>query len=256
MEETIGLILSWSYVLVSVILIILACTRKGLRGKAWLIAHLGATLAVMLLWRLVPLLERFEVVSTGQFYRMFALTMSFLGFIAFSLLVPYVLIAPIGSGRGRAEAPERTRPITIGEALFSFRGRMSRRDYWLKGFLIMFPIGIFNNILAYGVGSEGALVVSMIIGIASMWPGLAIVVKRLHDRNRSGWFVATALIPIANIVFSIWILIEVWFLKGTSGPNRFGNDPVALAAAYESGRDDGGAAVTVGNSELEEWPLR
>ena len=116
--------------------------------------------------------------------------------------------------------------MTVLQALFSFHGRMRRRDYWLKGFLVLLPISILNNILAYGVDSEIAHTVSVIIGIASIWPSLALVVKRLHDRNRSGWFVATLLIPFANIVFMIWILIEVWFLRGTIGPNRFGDDPV------------------------------
>jgi uncharacterized membrane protein YhaH (DUF805 family) len=116
--------------------------------------------------------------------------------------------------------------MTVGQALFSFQGRMSRRDYWLKGFLILLPLGIFNNILAYGVDNDGARALAMIIGVASIWPGLALVVKRLHDRNRSGWFAATLLIPLANIVFMIWILIEVWFLRGTIGTNRFGDDPV------------------------------
>ena len=116
--------------------------------------------------------------------------------------------------------------MTVGEALFSFQGRMCRSDYWLKGFLVLLPIGILNNILAYGVATQGARTASMIIGIISIWPGLALIVKRLHDRDRSGWFAATMLIPLAGVVFAIWITIEVWFLRGTIGPNRFGDDPV------------------------------
>lgn len=116
--------------------------------------------------------------------------------------------------------------MTVGQALFSFQGRMCRRDYWFKGFLVLLPVGIINNILAYGINNDGARALSMIIGIASIWPGLALIVKRLHDRNRSGWFAATVLIPFLNVVFAIWILIEVWFLRGTVGPNRFGEDPV------------------------------
>jgi uncharacterized membrane protein YhaH (DUF805 family) len=115
--------------------------------------------------------------------------------------------------------------MTVGQALFSFRGRMRRKDYWLKGFLVLLPVGIFNNILAYGVDNEGAHMLALIIGVVSIWPGLALVVKRLHDHNHSGWFAATMLIPLANIVFSIWILVDVWFLRGTVGPNRFGDDP-------------------------------
>ena len=116
--------------------------------------------------------------------------------------------------------------MPVEDVLFSFEGRLCRKDYWLKGFLIMFPIGILNNILAFGVDDEVVLGFSIIIGLLSIWPGLAILVKRLHDRDRSGWFILTLFIPIANIVFAIWIIIEVWFIRGTVGPNRFGKDPV------------------------------
>ncbi len=121
---------------------------------------------------------------------------------------------------------DRHAVMTVSRALFSFRGRLSRRDYWLKGFLVMLPIGIFNNILASGIDTDGARVLAIIIGVGSLWPGLALLVKRLHDHNRSGWFAATLLIPLANIVFLMWITAEVWFLRGTVGPNRFGEDPV------------------------------
>lgn len=113
--------------------------------------------------------------------------------------------------------------MTIGQALFSFRGRMSRRDYWRKGFPVLLPLVILNSILAYGVGNDRARALAT---IACIWLGLALVVKRLHDRNRSGWFAATLLIPLANIVFGIRILIEVCFLRGTIGANLFGDDPV------------------------------
>ena len=128
--------------------------------------------------------------------------------------------------------------MTISRALFSFSGRMCRSDYWLKGFLVLLPIGIVNNILAYGVDNDGARMVAMVIGILSIWPGFALIVKRLQDRDRSGWFALTLLIPFVGIIFAIWILIEVWFLKGTDGPNRFGEDPLGLIDAQP---DDGPA---------------
>ena len=121
-------------------------------------------------------------------------------------------------------------PMSVSEVLFSFKGRISRSESWLKGYLILLPFGILNTILMYGVRSEGARAVATIIGIAASWPGLAIIVKRLHDRNRSGWFAATMLIPVVNIVFICWIWVEVWFLRGTIGPNRFGDDPVQESA--------------------------
>lgn len=50
----------------------------------------------------------------------------------------------------------------------------------------------------------------------------AIQIKRFHDRNKSGWWIFLHFIPAIG---GIWALIELGFLKGTPGPNRFGADP-------------------------------
>jgi len=52
--------------------------------------------------------------------------------------------------------------------------------------------------------------------------GIAMVIKRLHDRDRSGWFALIFLIPIVG---AIWLFVEVICLAGTTGTNRFGLDP-------------------------------
>lgn len=130
------------------------------------------------------------------------------------------------AGEQDTTGTERRGPISIPEVLFSFKGRISRSEYWLKGFLILFPLGAFNDILMFGTDSDEAHALAIFLGIVSMWPGLALVFKRWHDRNRSAWWLLTLLIPFANLVFAIWIIVEVWFLKGTDGPNRFGQDPL------------------------------
>jgi uncharacterized membrane protein YhaH (DUF805 family) len=113
--------------------------------------------------------------------------------------------------------------MTIGKALFSFEGRLCRSDYWLKGVLILIPFSIMNNILIHGLKMREA---GMIIALIMLWPSLAILIKRLHDRNRSGWFIFIIFIPVIG---GIWLLVEVWFLKGTDGPNRFGRDYLQAA---------------------------
>ena len=60
--------------------------------------------------------------------------------------------------------------------------------------------------------------------LASTWPNLALAVKRLHDRGRSGWFCLVGVIPFVNI----WLTIDLLFLRGTEGPNRFGEDPLGV----------------------------
>ena len=110
--------------------------------------------------------------------------------------------------------------MTVGQALFSFTGRMSRSEFWLKGILVLLPFGILNTILAYGVATDGARAVSTIFALISFWPVLALIVKRLHDRDYSGWY-ALGIFLITPIVGPIWLLIEVAFIRGTPGPNRF-----------------------------------
>jgi len=118
---------------------------------------------------------------------------------------------------------------SLGEILFSFEGRICRTEYWTKAFPILFIYSVIVNVIMLleieETGAPGPI--SIILSIISLWPALAVIIKRLHDRNRSGWFLLTILIPIANAIFGIWIIIEVWFLKGTEGENRFGPDPLA-----------------------------
>ncbi len=115
--------------------------------------------------------------------------------------------------------------MTILQALFSFEGRLSRRDYWLKGFLVLLPFSIINNILFCYAENDATSVLVMVTSIFSLWPGLALSIKRLHDRNKSGTYLLWILLPVINIIFSFWILFQIWFLRGTVGSNNYGDDP-------------------------------
>ncbi|HUO99481.1 MAG TPA: DUF805 domain-containing protein [Rhizomicrobium sp.] len=60
-------------------------------------------------------------------------------------------------------------------------------------------------------------------GLALFLPSLALGFRRLHDRNKSAWWIFIALIPIIGaIVLIVWM----YFLRGTAGDNRFGPDPL------------------------------
>jgi uncharacterized membrane protein YhaH (DUF805 family) len=69
-----------------------------------------------------------------------------------------------------------------------------------------------------------AIAIFVVYAVA-LYMGLAVNVKRCHDRGHSGWFVLLSLIPLVNI----WYVVEVCFLAGQNGPNRFGPDPKATA---------------------------
>ena len=64
-----------------------------------------------------------------------------------------------------------------------------------------------------------------------VWIGLALAVKRCHDRDKSGWFLLIGFIPIIG---GVWLLVELGFLDGTQGPNRFGPSPKGLGGGEPS----------------------
>jgi uncharacterized membrane protein YhaH (DUF805 family) len=65
-----------------------------------------------------------------------------------------------------------------------------------------------------------------LLSLALLLPYLGIAVRRLHDTDRSGWWILIGLVPIVGI-----ILLIVWYCTaGTAGPNTYGPDPKAGAA--------------------------
>ncbi len=106
--------------------------------------------------------------------------------------------------------------------LFSFKGRVGRRQYWLM-VLLTLPFAIAASLIngrgQYPADGPGVLALLPIV-----WPALAVTIKRWHDRDKSGWWVLINFIPLVG---DIWSLIENGFLQGTPGDNRFGSDPLA-----------------------------
>ena len=111
--------------------------------------------------------------------------------------------------------------MSITQVWFSFEGRIGRSTFWLKYFLPWLGLNIVAAVID---AITGVPVVALVVGLVGIWVGIAAGAKRCHDRDRSGWFQAIALIPIIG---AIWLLVELGFLKGSEGENRFGPDPVA-----------------------------
>ena len=108
-------------------------------------------------------------------------------------------------------------------ANFSIRAR--RKEY----FLFFLAYIILNLVLvvidvATGTYNEAAAMgaFTAIFALALFVPSLAVSVRRLHDTNRSGWWLLICLIPLVG---AIWLLV-LFCLRGTSGENRFGPDPL------------------------------
>jgi uncharacterized membrane protein YhaH (DUF805 family) len=161
--------------------------------------------------------------------------------------------------------------------LFSFEGRINRAKYWLATLIILcwmifvllllaavatiFGIGGPLEINLVGISASIQFTDDDIAAKTSLFPQIvtipmtcffawcyaAVSIKRLHDRNKSGWWIvafivvggvygqfaewlggswAAVFIGFAAFAAFIWGLVEMCYLKGTRGPNRFGPDPL------------------------------
>ena len=101
----------------------------------------------------------------------------------------------------------------------NFSDRSCRSEYWYWT-LFAAMVAVVGNI---GNAMLHTHLVNLLLSLPIIIPGWAVAIRRLHDTDRSGWWVLIALIPIIG-----GIILIVWFAtKGTDGPNRFGSDPLA-----------------------------
>ena len=103
------------------------------------------------------------------------------------------------------------------QKFFIFTNRASRSEYWW--FILFYTI--FASIPTF-VPNENVVVFGYIMSLLLFIPGIAVTVRRLHDINKSGWFIFISLIPILGSIIVLVMTIE----KGTLGKNRFGEYPL------------------------------
>lgn len=113
---------------------------------------------------------------------------------------------------------------------FSLSGRMNRKDYWFSAFMT-FGLILGSMAIDYLVVSKFLPIqlrgkifpVTMLFAILSVVPGFTAQVMRMHDMDKSGWFLTVGLVPVIG---PLYITIASYFFRGTKGQNRFGNDPL------------------------------
>jgi len=112
--------------------------------------------------------------------------------------------------------------VRIGLSKFAdFSGRSSRPEYWyfmLPIIVVMFVTNLVDSILLGGMPA-----LSLIVALATLVPTLSAGARRLHDTNRSGWWLLVALIPIVGALAVIYLCCQ----PGTEGPNDFGPQPAS-----------------------------
>jgi uncharacterized membrane protein YhaH (DUF805 family) len=108
----------------------------------------------------------------------------------------------------------------------TFAGRASRSEFWyfqLFIFLVFFGMVVLVPIVPDTAETVG--IASCLFYLAMLSPSLAATVRRLHDRNRSGWHYWWVLVPIVG-----GLILLIWLCKrGVEGENRFGPDPLAVS---------------------------
>ncbi len=119
----------------------------------------------------------------------------------------------------------------------TFSGRAARSEYWwwtLAYVIITLILGYLDRTLLgsgdmQAAAAAGEVSFSMNLGLlGGIWtlvcllPGIAVSVRRLHDVDRSGWWLLVSFVPLLG-----WILLLVWYCRrGNVGDNRFGGDPL------------------------------
>jgi uncharacterized membrane protein YhaH (DUF805 family) len=105
-----------------------------------------------------------------------------------------------------------------------FSGRARRSEYWyFTLFNIIFAIlaMILDNVLGIAIEGIGYGPIYILYALATFVPGLAVLVRRLHDVGKSGWMYFIALIPIIG---AIWLLVLL-FTDSQQGDNKWGANP-------------------------------
>ena len=107
----------------------------------------------------------------------------------------------------------------------SATGRASRSEFWY--WMIFSTLcGAAGNVIDLAIFRDvDSGLVAPLISLALLLPDVAVSIRRLHDLDRSGWWLLICLTGIGFIVLLVWDC-----MRGTLGPNRFGPDPLASSA--------------------------
>lgn len=110
--------------------------------------------------------------------------------------------------------------VKVLQNYFVFSGRARRKEYWM--YVLVSAVASILLSIVDGILGSGRLLQTL-YSLAVLIPSLAVLVRRLHDTGRSGWWYFIVLIPIVGAI----VLFVFAVLEGEPGPNRYGMDPKA-----------------------------
>ena len=138
--------------------------------------------------------------------------------------------------------------MSILAKFFSFNGRLRRRDYWLCNLALGVAIAVIVAPLIIALKIQPEDPRFQAATLVFLWPSIAILVKRIHDRDKTGWMAANYWVPslvsmglaflsdpefamwkvfvdIGTGMVGLWYLVEFGFMDGTQGRNAYGPSP-------------------------------
>lgn len=107
--------------------------------------------------------------------------------------------------------------------IFNYQGRAARSEYWwFQLFFVALLFPFYNDSFLWfpGLIFLGYLLVATITLLA----GISLTVRRLHDRDYSGWWYLLVFVPIIGQLYFLYLMV----LRGTDGPNRFGRPRIPM----------------------------
>ena len=102
----------------------------------------------------------------------------------------------------------------------TFDGRASRSEYWWFSFfyILVVIVAVFLDGVLVGGNLESAGALEIVSQLILLLPALAVTARRLHDVDRSGWWMLVGITIVGLIPLFIW-----WLAPGTNKKNKYGN---------------------------------
>ena len=110
-----------------------------------------------------------------------------------------------------------------------FGGRARRKEYWyfvLVNIIITVVLAVIDGVTGTFISEAGMGLTSGIYTLAVLIPATAVSVRRLHDTDRSGWWLLVGLIPLVGAIVLLVFMVQ----DGKPGENRYGSDPKEATA--------------------------
>jgi len=112
-----------------------------------------------------------------------------------------------------------------------FKGRSSRQEYISFSvfvFIISFLLSLIEGLLGLFPSAEDWSVLESIFVLVTILPSFSVMVRRLHDINKSGWWFFITLTIIGFIPFVYWVI----FKRSDEGENKYGSNPLTVSEDF------------------------